>query len=170
MPTFPRTFICIDCKREFQYRNAMIMHRRFVHRDAASAPDKSAEAPVPAAKTLPTPTPGGRKTRQITRVTCPDCKMRLALNNLNRHRRARHDAVAVEVGRRNGRVPPSLTEEAEAWLAQGRQIRDRLNTRADTLLSGAVEAEREANELKRRLAEIDALLPKFAPDPVRESA
>jgi hypothetical protein len=33
-----------------------------------------------------------------------------------------------------------------------------------------VEAEREANELKRRLAEIDALLPKFAPDPVRESA
>jgi DNA-directed RNA polymerase subunit RPC12/RpoP len=148
MPTFPRTFICIDCKREFQYRNAMIMHRRFVHRDAASAPDKSAEAPVPAAKTLPTPTPGGRKTRQITRVTCPDCKMRLALNNLNRHRRARHDAVAVE----------------------GRQIRDRLNTRADTLLSGAVEAEREANELKRRLAEIDALLPKFAPDPVRESA
>jgi hypothetical protein len=125
MPTFPRTFICIDCKREFQYRNAMIMHRRFVHRDAASAPDKSAEAPVPAAKTLPTPTPGGRKTRQITRVTCPDCKMRLALNNLNRHRRARHDAVAVEVGRRNGRVPPSLTEEAEAWLAQGRQIRDR---------------------------------------------
>jgi DNA-directed RNA polymerase subunit RPC12/RpoP len=179
MPTFPKSYLCTDCKREFKYRNALLMHRRFVHRDTTAVPTATPQSAAPPMVKLSEVVVENRKRekaavaaavasaeikrRHVTRVTCPDCKMRLALNNLNRHREARHrHALAASTQhRRNGPVPLTLAQEADAWLALHRLVQQLVRLVVQPVADLA--AEREANELKRRLAEIDALLPAFGP-------